>query len=171
MKKILLVLPYSGVSDRSIEAAVKRAAEEKASLVALYLLKGSAAESVFDAFSDIGFIGDRPSEDLSRLVMKETRQQGYEALGRVQIKAMEEGVSFEPFLEENSSVENVLSVIEKTSPEAVFVVERKKRSFFKYFKRTLADELRERAPCEVVAVSEEWDQEKEESNVKDVDGK
>jgi len=171
MKKILLVLPFSGVSDRSIATAVKRAAGEKASLAALYLLEGSAAENVFDAFSDIGFIGDRPSEDLSRLVMKEARQQGYEALGRVQIKAMEEGVSFEPFLEENSGIENVLSIIEKTSPEAVFIVERKKRSFFKYFKRTLADELKERASCEVVVVNEEWDEQKEEGNVKDVDGK
>lgn len=169
MKKILLVLPYSGVTDRAIEKAVKRAAIEKASLVALYLLVGSAGESVFDAFSDIGFIGDRPSEELSKLVMKETRQQGYETLGRVQIKAMEEGVSFEPLLEEEATAERVLEVIEKTSPEAVFVVEKKKRAFFKYFKRSLADELVERASREVTVITEEEGQEKEDGNVKSVD--
>lgn len=171
MKKILLVLPYAGVLDKAIGQAVKRALDEKAALVALYLLEGSAAESVFDAFSDIGFIGDRPSEDLSKLVMKEARQQGYETLGRVQIKAMEEGVSFEPLLEEDASAERVLSVIEKTAPEAVLVVERKKRAFFKFFKRSLADELAEKAPCEVVVLTEEWEQEKEDNDVKDVDGK
>lgn len=162
MKRLLLVLPFAGVSDRAIEKAVRRAAADKAGLMALYLLEGSAAESVFDAFSDRGFIGDRPSEDLSRLVMKEARQQGYETLGRVQIKAMEEGVAFEPMMEEDAGAERVLSVIEKTSPASVIVVERKKRSFFKYFKRTLAEELAERAGCEVVVITEDWEQEKEE---------
>lgn len=169
MKKILLVLPYAGVSDSSIVKAVKRASDEKAVLIALYLLEGSAGENVFDAFSDIGFIGDRPSEDLSKLVMKETRQQGYETLGRVQIKAMEEGVAFEPLLEEEATTERVLEVIEKTSPEAVFVVAKKKRSFFKYFKRSLADELVERASREVTVITEEGEQEKEDGNVKSVD--
>jgi nucleotide-binding universal stress UspA family protein len=163
MKKILLVLSYSGFSGRAIDEAVRRARKEKATLSALYLLEGGAAESVFDKFSDIGFIGDRPSEDLSRTVMK--------ALGKVQIKAMEEGVDFEPLVEEDATVEKVLSVIEKINPAAVYVLKRKQRAFFKYFTRSLADELAERASCEVAIITEEGEQEKEGGNAKDMDRK
>ncbi|OGP12665.1 MAG: hypothetical protein A2052_07835 [Deltaproteobacteria bacterium GWA2_54_12] len=171
MKKILLVLSYPGFSGRAIDEAVRSAKKEKATLAALYLLEAGAAESVFDKFSDIGFMGDRPAEDLSKLVMKESRQRGYEALGKVQIKAMEEGVDFEPLVEEDATVEKVLSVIDKTDPSAVFVLKKKQRAFFKYFTRSLADELAERVSREVVIITEEGDQEKEDSNVKDMDRK
>lgn len=171
MKKILLVLSYPGFSGKAIDEAVRTAKKEKAALAALYLLEPGAAESVFDKFSDIGFMGDRPAEDLSKLVMKESRQRGYEALGKVQIKAMEEGVVFEPLVEEDATVEKVLSVIDKTDPAVVLVLKKKQRAFFKYFTRSLADELAERASCEVTVITEEGEQEKEDSNVKDVDGK
>src|SRR3989337_2108519 len=131
MKKILLVLSYPGFSGRAIDEAVRSAKKEKATLAALYLLEAGAAESVFDKFSDIGFMGDRPAEDLSKLVMKESRQRGYEALGKVQIKAMEDGVDFEPLVEEEPTVEKVLSLIEKMDPSVVFVLKRKQRSFFR----------------------------------------
>lgn len=169
MKKILLVLSYSDFSAKAIDEAVARAKKEKATLAALYLLEAGAAESVFDKFTDIGFMGDRPSEDLSRLLMKESRQRGYEALGKVQIKTMEEGVPFEPLVEEDATVEKVLAVIERLDPSAVYVLKRKKRAFFKYFTRSLADELAERAPCEVAVITEEGEQEKEDGNVKDMD--
>ena len=73
-------------------------------LVALYLLEAGAANDAFDTFSDIGFIGDKPSAQVSEAIMKEMRQRGYEELGRVQIKAMEEGVAFEPLLEDGEPV-------------------------------------------------------------------
>lgn len=169
MKRVLLVLPYAGFSDASIDQAVKRAGREKAALTVLYLLEGGAAASVFDKFSDIGFMGDRPAEDLSKIVMKESRQRGYEALGKVQIKAMEEGVDFEPLVEEEPTIEKVLAVIERLDPSVVFVLKRKQRSFFRYFTRSLADELSERASVEVAVITEEEEQEKERADAKDMD--
>lgn len=169
MKKVLLVIPYPGFSDASIDQAVKRAGREKAALTALYLLEGGAAASVFDKFSDIGFMGDRPAEDLSKIVMKESRQRGYEALGKVQIKAMEEGVDFEPLVEEEPTVEKVLALIERMDPSVVIVLKRKQRAFLKYFTRSLADELSERASVEVAVIIEEGEQEKENADAKDMD--
>ena len=133
MKKLLLVIPYAGFSGASIDQAVRRAKKDNASLTALYLLEGGAAASVFDKFSDIGFMGDRPAEDLSRAVMKESRQRGYEALGKVQIKAMEEGVAFEPIVEEDAAVEKVLSVIEREDPYLVFRAQEEAEVFHEIF--------------------------------------
>lgn len=154
-KKVLLVLSTSEASDEAVDFAVSRARDEKAGLVALYLLETDAAGELFDTFSDIGFIGEKPSTELSESIMKEYRQRGYEELGKVQIKAMEEGVDFEPVMEEGDFKSKVLNLIESTGAAlAVLVKSRKKRPLFKYFSRSLAEEVKERAPCEVVIFSE-----------------
>ncbi len=153
-KKVLLVLSTSQTSEEAVDYAVNRAKKEGARLVALYLLEAGLAGEVFDTFSDIGFIGDRPSTELSESIMKEYRQRGYEELGKVQIKAMEEGVDFEPVMEQGDFVSKVLGLIESTGATVAVLVRRKKRPLFKYFSRSLADEVKEKAGCEVVLFTE-----------------
>lgn len=153
-KKVLLVLSTSGTSEEAIDYAVSRAKGDGAGLMALYLLETGLAGEVFDTFSDIGFIGDKPSTELSETIMKEYRQRGYEELGRVQIKAMEEGVDFEPVMEQGDFVSTVLDFIERTGAAAAVLVKRKKRRFLKYFSRSLAEDVKERAGCEVVIFTE-----------------
>lgn len=160
MKKVLLVIPPSGVPDETIRFAVNRAKKDSAGLIALYLLGEEQVKEVFDTFTDVGFIGDKPSTQLSETMMKEFRQRGYEELGRVQIKAMEEGVDFEPLMERGESADKVLSVIGRNDVSAAVLTGVRRRAFFKYFKRSLADEVAEAAPCEVIILS--GDREKEE---------
>ncbi len=153
-KKVLLVLSTSGTSEEAVNYAVARAKKEGAGIIALYLLEAGLAKEVFETFSDIGFIGDKPSTQLSESVMKEYRQRGYEELGKVQIRAMEEGVDFEPLMEEGDFVKKVLGLIEKTHAVAAVLVKRKERPFLKYFSRSLVDEVKQNAPCEVVLFTE-----------------
>lgn len=150
MKKVLLVLPSNAASDEAADFAVKRAKEEKSTLVVLYLIAAGTASEVFDTFSDIGFIGDRPSTEVSEAIMKEYRQRGYEELGKVQIKTMEEGVAFEPLIEDGEPVEKVLSAITRMGITTAVLVKRKDRAIFRYFQRSYADEVAEKAPCEVI---------------------
>lgn len=154
MKKVLFVIPPSGATDEAIETAVKRAKKDGASLAALYLLEAGAASDAFDKFTDIGFIGDRPSAEVSESLMKQQRQSGYEELGRVQIKAMEEGVDFEPLMEAGEPVSTVLSLIESMGISVVVLVKKRQKAIFKYFSRSLADDIKEKAPCEVVVIAE-----------------
>jgi len=154
-KKVLLVLSSSEASEEAVDFAVGRAKSDGAGLVALYLLETGAAGEVFDTFSDIGFIGEKPSTELSESIMKEYRQRGYEELGKVQIRAMEEGVDFEPLMEEGDFTSKVLKLIEATGAYlAVMVKSKKRRPLFKYFSRSLAEEVKERAHCEVVLFTE-----------------
>ena len=155
MKKVLFVIPPSGASDTAIEAAVQKAKKEGAVIVALYLLEAAAASEAFDKFTDIGFIGDRPSAEVSESLMKQRRQTGYEELGRVQIKAMEEGVDFEPVMEHGAPLERVLSLVSSLDAGSVIVVRRRQKAILKYFSRSLADDIKEKAPCEVVVLEED----------------
>jgi len=168
MKKVLLVLSSQIRSDEAMDFAVKRARDDKAMLVALYLLAAGTASEAFDTFSDIGFIGDRPSTQVSEAIMKEMRQRGYEELGRVQIKAMEEGVAFEPLVEDGEPVTAVLSAIESMGITTAVLVKRKRRAFFKYFSSTYADEIAGKAPCEVLVFTDSQEPTKEDK--KDVKG-
>lgn len=154
-KMVLLVLLTSGTPERAISFAVQRAKKENSRLVALYLLETELAKEAFDRFSDMGFTGDKPSSRLSESLMKEYRQRGYEELGRVQIKAMEEGVGFEPLTEEGSYVSTVLDLIERFDIGTAVLVKRRERAFLKYFSRSLSADVKKNAPCEVVIFTEE----------------
>lgn len=154
MPGVLLVLSTSGTSVEAIEYAVARAKKDGGGLVALYILETGLASEVFDTFSDIGFIGDKPSEELSEAIMKEYRQRGYEELGRVQVKAMEEAVPFEPVMEQGEYAALVLDTIGQKKSAVAVLVKRRKRAIMKYFSKSPVDEVRESATCEVVVFPE-----------------
>jgi nucleotide-binding universal stress UspA family protein len=154
VKNVLLVLSTSGTAERWIEMAVERALKDGLGLVALYILDKDLADEAFDTFTDIGFIGDKPSSELSESLMREYRQRGYEELGAVQMKAMEAGVPFDTLMEEGSFVAKILEVIERMEVAVAVVVSRRERSLLKYFSRSLAQEVSDRAECEVVVVPE-----------------
>ena len=155
MKNILLVIPGSRRSDRAIEYAVKTAKKEGATLYALYILDRAVAEEALERFSDIGFIGDKPSTQLSEAIMKESRQRGYEELGKVQIRAMEEGVDFEPLMEEGNFIDIIKKTIEKYSIELIITIRKKITTLRRYFSPSILDELKEQVPCRVEIFDEE----------------
>jgi len=150
--KLLLVLSTHSDSDKAIDYAVERAAQEGRALVAYFLLESELAREASERFSDIGFTGDKPSASLSESLMREYRQRGYEAIGRAQIKAMEEGVDFTPLLDEGPYVSTILGAIEENDIGLVVIQQRRETSLFKYFKKGLSAEVKEMASCEVVIV-------------------
>lgn len=147
---ILLFLSASGDSDEAIAYAVKRAKTEGKGLVAVYVIETDLANEVFDTFSDIGFIGDRPSAQLAKALMKEYRQRGYDELGRVQIKAMEEGVDFDPHLEQGEFKTVVRDSAEHFNPSAVVVIRRARGGIMKYFSGPPEDDIKKVVTCEAV---------------------
>ena len=149
MNSILLVLSTTRTPARAIDFAVERAKEEGARLVALYVVERELANAVFDRFSDVGFMGDKPSMHLTEAVMKEYRQRAYEELGRVQVKAMEAAVAYEPITREGEYLSQVLNVINEYDVDQAIVVRKKLSVISKYFLRPPSEMLLERAPCDV----------------------
>ncbi len=154
MKNVMLVLSTSRTPDGALDLAVKRAAEHGAKFIALYVVEAGLADGVFDLFSDVGFIGDKPSSELSEAVMKEYRQRAYEELGRAQIKAMEAAVDFEPLTEPGDYVDTVLELAESREVDLLIIIKKRRSPLSGYFSRSPADELKELAPCEVVIFEE-----------------
>ncbi len=155
MKKILLVLSVAVTPEKAIDYAIERAGMDKTGLVVLYVIDTEPAEEILESFSDVGFVGDRPSMRLSESIMKEYRQRGYDEIGRVQIKAMEAGVEFEPIMEQGDLAEKVLELIRRFDIKLAILTKKGKRSFFKYLSRSPSDEVKEKAACEVVVFTDE----------------
>jgi len=149
MKSILLVLSTTRTPDAAIDFAVAKAQEEGARLVALYVVEKELANAVFDRFSDVGFIGDKPSMNLTEAVMKEYRQRAYEELGRVQIKAMEAAAPYEPITREGDYLSQVLDVIGEYDVDLAVVVRKKLSVITKYFLKPPSEMLKEQVSCEI----------------------
>jgi len=154
LKNILLILSTSRTSQDAIEYAVNLAKKEKAKLVVLYIVETELANEVFDKFTDIGFIGDKPSTQLTEAIMKEYRQRGYEEMGKVQIRAMEENVDFDAVTTQGDFVEKAIEVIERYKVDVAVTIKRKRSAFLKYFSKSMVDELVEKAPCKVEVFEE-----------------
>ncbi|HKZ46405.1 MAG TPA: universal stress protein [Thermodesulfobacteriota bacterium] len=154
MNCVLLILSTSRTSQDAIEYAVNLAKKEKAKLVVLYIVETELANEVFDKFTDIGFIGDKPSTQLTEAIMKEYRQRGYEEMGKVQIRAMEENVDFDAVTTQGDFVEKAIEVIERYKVDVAVTIKRKRSAFLKYFSKSMVDELIEKAPCEVEVFEE-----------------
>ncbi len=153
MKNVLLVLSTATTTttpDGAIEFAVKTAKEHGATLHALYIVELDLKEDAFERFSDIGFIGDKPSTELSEALMKESRQRGYEEIGRAQVMAMEDAVPFEPLTVQGDYLPVVMDVVEEHEIDMVIAVRKKQSVIKKYFARSITSELSVSAPCEVV---------------------
>ncbi len=151
---MLIVLTAAAMPEKAIDYAVASAKAKGAGVIALFLLETELSSEIFDKFTDIGFIGDKPSAELSESLMREYRQRGYEQLGRVQIKAMEEGVDFEPLMEEGSFVQKALDAISRYDVAEAVLFKRRERRFLDYFSRSLADEVKKRAHCLVQVFTE-----------------
>ncbi|MEK6598985.1 MAG: universal stress protein, partial [Deltaproteobacteria bacterium] len=154
MNCVLLILSTSRTSQDAIEYAVNLAKKEKAKLVVLYIVETELANEVFDKFTDIGFIGDKPSTQLTEAIMKEYRQRGYEEMGKVQIRAMEENVDFDAVTTQGDFVEKAIEVIERYKVDVAVTIKRKRSAFLKYFSKSMVDELVEKAPCKVEVFEE-----------------
>ncbi len=158
MNKVLLILSTTRTSGKAVDFAVDKARREGTGLIALYIINSELTSEVFDRFTDVGFIGDKPSMELTEAVMKEYRQRGYEEIGRVQVKAMEQGVDFDAVTAQGDIVEEALKVIEKRAVSVAVIVRRKTTKvsgFLKYFSRSMCMELEQQARCEVVVFEAE----------------
>ncbi|MCK4738459.1 MAG: universal stress protein [Deltaproteobacteria bacterium] len=155
MKKVMLILSTSRTSTEAVNFAVKKAKALGGGLLALYIIESELTDELFDRFTDIGFIGDKPSTELTMAVQKEYRQRGYEEVGRVQVLAMEEGIDFDALTIDGDFTKVALQVIDERDIGLVVAVKRKLSFLKRYFSRSVVDELTESATCEVVVFEED----------------
>ncbi len=155
MKRVLLILSTSRTSEEAVNFAINKAQENKLGILALYIIDTDLTNEMFDKFTDIGFIGDKPSTQLIESIMKEYRQRGYEEIGNVQKLAMENNIDFDGVTTQGNFVEEALKVMENYDIDSAVAVKRRVGPFWKYFSKSVVDNLVNSSSCEVTVFEKE----------------
>lgn len=154
MKNILLVLTTTCQVDRAIELAIDKAKNEKANLTALFIIDSSVSESVVSKMSDFGFLGDRPSSDLTHAILKEYRDQGNKKLDEIKWLAECLGISCQAFVEEGDYTELALKKIARFNIDYAVVTRCKSSTISSFLFGSAMDRLISKAGCKVEIVEE-----------------
>lgn len=153
--KILLILSTTRTSSGAVEYAVDLARRSKGELISLFIIETGVVNEVFETFSDIGFIGDKPSSRLTEAMMREFRQRGYAELKKVEELAREKGIKSHSIIEEGDFIERALWVIEKYHVDTAVAIKKRRSAIASYFVKSQVLKLKELAPCPVEVFEEE----------------
>ena len=155
VKRIMLVLSTMRQSPKEIEYALQTAKKENAELVALFIIDSNMPGTVFQRLHEMDLIGEKPSEELSKALMGEYRQRGYEKLEEVEKKAKGKNVHCSIYIEEGDFAEEVLKMINKLGVSLVILTRSRRSNISRMFFGSAVDELIKQSPCEVKIVDED----------------
>lgn len=155
MEKVLLILSNARTSLKAVEYAIDLAKKKESILIALFIIETEVVNEVFETFSDIGFIGDKPSTKLTQAMMREFRQRGYEELQLVEDLAKEQNVTVDPIIEEGDFLDKALWVIDKYDIGSAVAIKKKRSAIASYFIKSKVLKLEELATCTMEIFEEE----------------
>lgn len=154
MKNILLVLTTTCQVDRAIELAIEKAKNEKANLTALLIIDSSMSESIVNRLSDFGFLGDRPSSELTHAIIKEYRDHGNKKLDEIKWLADCLGIPCQTFVEEGDYTELVLKKIARFNIDHAIVTRCKRSVISSMLFGSAMDKVVKNAGCPVEIIEE-----------------
>lgn len=152
MKKILLLLSNTGFSQKTVETAFELAKEQKAELISCYVVDERLPESVSSWMIYIGFMGDKPSEEYRKVILKEYRKRAETDIEEVEKMASREGIEIRSFLKEGSWAEETVKLVEAEMVELIVTSKPKEGQMGKLFFGSALEELTKKAPCDVRVV-------------------
>lgn len=155
MEKVLLILSNARTSLKAVKYAIDMAKKKESILIALFIIETEVVNEVFETFSDIGFIGDKPSTKLTQAMMREFRQRGYEELQLVEDLAKEQDVTVDPIIEEGDFLDKALWVIDKYDIGSAVAIKKKRSAIASYFIKSKVLKLEELAACTMEIFEEE----------------
>jgi nucleotide-binding universal stress UspA family protein len=152
MKKILLLLPNTGFSQKTVKTAFELAKEEKAELISCYVVDERLPESVSSWMIYIGFMGDKPSEEYREVILKEYRKRAEADIEEVKRMASGEGIQIRSFLKEGDWAEETVKLAEEEGVGLIVTSKPKEGQMGKFFFGSALEELMKIAPCDVRVV-------------------
>ena len=154
MKNILLVLSTTRQSPKTIELAMEKARDEKADLTALFVLDSGMPESIFEKLTDIGFTGEKPSEQLRDSILVEYRERGRTKLTEIETLAADMGIAFGSVVREGDFTTECLSAIREKEADLVIITRKKRSSLSRFIFGSPLEAIKSQAGCEMLIVEE-----------------
>lgn len=150
VNRALLILAASRVSNSCVDEALDAAEKEGAELVVLYIVDATIPDDVQERMSHEGFLGEAPSGRLLRAVRRERKRQGVGELADIVQRAEQRGISVRSDLVEGEFLTRALAAAQAEAPGVIFVAKRERPALTRLVSGSLAEELKEAAPCRVM---------------------
>jgi nucleotide-binding universal stress UspA family protein len=148
------VLSTTRESMGEVEYALRRAAEEHAELVCLFVVDRNIATSLSGQLTDAGFVGEKVGRDLEGTILKDYRARGRQRLDAIGGAAAERGIPFESELVEGDFAEETLRAIETVGADLVILTRAKRSQVARLLFGSAVNQVREHAACAVEIVEE-----------------
>lgn len=151
---ILLALSTNRQSKGVIEFAVNKAKSMNADLIGLFVVDPEIPNTVFTKLIDIGFLGEKPSEDLHNAIFNEFTQQANKKLNKVKKMADENNVNCEVIFTNGKFDEESLNYIQSKNVSLVILMRSKRSKWARLIFGSAVDNLLKKSPCPVKVVEE-----------------
>jgi len=138
----------------AIEMALEFAKQKKASLKVVFILDSSVPGAIFERLTDVGFIGDKPSQELQEAVETEYRKQAVQHLDEIKKMAIAKDVDCETLLEQGEFVETTLAAVAKSAADVLIVSRTRRSALSRMLLGSAVDKLIRQAPCEIKVFEE-----------------
>ncbi|MCK4511040.1 universal stress protein [bacterium] len=150
MKRVLLVLSASRVSNSCVGGALDAAGSENAELVVLFILDTVMPRDVQERMSHEGFLGEAPSGRLLLAMRRELKRQGISELAEVARAAEKRGITHRTELVEGEFLMRALEAAQMEAPAVIFVAKREHAALSRLVSGSQAKALKDTVPCKVM---------------------
>ena len=152
---ILLVLSTTRQSPATVNHALRRAAETHETLHVVFILDSDIPNSIFDRLTDMGFMGERPSQQLSNSILSEYRERGGAKIAEVEEAAHTHGVEVTSALLEGDFLVTCIDQITRLSVAEVVLTRRRRGNLSRFLFGSAVADLTRRTPCPITVIDEE----------------
>jgi len=154
MKTILLSLSTTRHSPKTVDFALKKASEEQARLVILFIIDPDIPSLILDKMMDVGFMGDTPSKQLFQSILNEYKERAKKIVQQIETKAKSQGVELKAVFAEGEFVEESLKIISQENPEMVILTRAERSNLSRFIFGSAVNTLTKKSPCPIKVIDE-----------------
>lgn len=155
MKKILLALSTTRQSSKTVDYALKIASDEKAKLIILFIIDPDLPQFILDKMMDVGFMGDSPTKQLYKSILREYKERGQKIIEEISHAAKSLEIEWLTIMTEGEFVKECLKVITKEKPEVTILTRADRSNLSRFLFGSAVNQLKQKSPCPIKIIKEE----------------
>lgn len=149
MKKYLFLINNIDITTEQIDSAVSTVKSDEASITVLFVADGPDGEKIAERLTDSGFVGDKPSSDISEVIVEQNKRISDEVISLVEKKSLEESVKFSIISNTGSTLKAIIEAVNSGDFDKVILCEKKRGFFDKLFNKSFVDNIKANINCPI----------------------
>lgn len=155
MKKILLLVSFLRISDKTIAESIFLAKKKNAELVIFFVLDKEYADKIVNKLTADGWIGMKPSEQLYTSLLKEYKTQAKTKIAEIELRTKNSDVPVRSIIKSGLVLDETLKIVKSEKPDMIVITRRKRSNLSRFIFGSLAKSLEKQVSCKVKIIDAE----------------